>query len=90
MKVIVTGCTGLVGSAVLRECIANNGILHVFALTRRPLPDAVGTNPKVTVILRDDFSTYPSDLLSQLAGAEGCIWWVTSGSRSSVKGSWSI
>lgn len=76
MKVIVAGSTGLVGSALVRQCIASDKVSHVFALTRKPLPDAVAKNPKVSVILHDDFSTYPPTLLAQLAGAEGCLWWV--------------
>jgi uncharacterized protein YbjT (DUF2867 family) len=74
MKVIVTGSNGLVGSALVRQCIANDSITHVFALARKPLPDAVAKNPKATVILHDDFSSYPPALMSQLAGAEGCLW----------------
>ncbi|EAQ92945.1 predicted protein [Chaetomium globosum CBS 148.51] len=74
MKVIVTGCNGLVGSALVRQCIANDNISHVFALTRKPLDEAVAKSTKVTVILHDDFSTYPPALLSQLAGAEACLW----------------
>lgn len=87
MKVIVTGCTGLVGSALVRQCIASDKISHVFALTRKPLPEAVAKSPGVTVILHDDFSTYPPELLSQLAGAEGCLWWVFHFSFSS-RGCW--
>jgi nucleoside-diphosphate-sugar epimerase len=78
MKVIVTGCTGLVGSALVRQCVANDNISQVFALTRKPLPEAVAKSPKVTVILHNDFSTYPPELLDQLAGAEGCLWWAVS------------
>lgn len=78
MKVIVTGCSGLVGSALMRQCIASDGISRVFALTRRPLPESVAKDPKVSVILHDDFSTYPPELLDQLAGAEACLWWVPS------------
>jgi nucleoside-diphosphate-sugar epimerase len=76
MKVIVTGCNGLVGSALVRQCIANPAISHVFALTRKPLPEAVTNSPKATVIEHDDFSAYPPELLARLAGAEGCLWWV--------------
>jgi uncharacterized protein YbjT (DUF2867 family) len=76
MKVIVTGSTGLVGSALLRQCIADDRITKVFALTRKALPDEVTKNPKIAVIIHQDFSTYPEGLLSQLAGAEGCLWWV--------------
>lgn len=74
MKVIVTGSNGLVGSALVRECLASDKITHVFALTRKPLPDAVAKSPKATVIVHDDFSTYPPELLARLAGAEGCLW----------------
>ncbi|KAL2183903.1 hypothetical protein L209DRAFT_757210 [Thermothelomyces heterothallicus CBS 203.75] len=74
MKVIVTGCTGLVGSALIRQCIANDDISHVFAISRKPLDDAVAKSPKITVILHDDFSTYPMQLLDKVRGAEGCLW----------------
>ncbi|KAH6619433.1 hypothetical protein B0J18DRAFT_244429 [Chaetomium sp. MPI-SDFR-AT-0129] len=74
MKVIITGCTGLVGSGLVRQAIANDQVSHVFALTRKPLDDAIAKSPKVTVILHDDFSSYPSELLSQLAGADVCLW----------------
>ncbi|KAK4098796.1 hypothetical protein N658DRAFT_488152 [Parathielavia hyrcaniae] len=69
MKVIVTGSTGLVGSALVRECIANDHITHVFALSRRPL-DRVQSF-KLTVILHADFSVYQPELIARLAGAEG-------------------
>jgi len=74
MKVIVTGCTGLVGNALVRQCIASDEISHVFALTRKPLDDAVAKSPKATVILHDDFSTYPPELLDKVKGADGCFW----------------
>jgi hypothetical protein len=77
MKIIITGCTGLVGSALLRQCVASEAVSHVFVLARRPLPDHVAESPKVSVILHHDFSTYPPALLDQLAGAEGCLWWVS-------------
>jgi nucleoside-diphosphate-sugar epimerase len=84
MKVIVTGCNGLVGSALVRQCIASDKISHVFALTRKPLDEAVAKSSKATVILHDDFSTLPPELLHQLAGAEGCLWWVLSTPRARV------
>lgn len=74
MKVIVTGATGLVGSALVRWCIASTKISQALVLTRKPLPDTITANPKVTVIQHDDFASYPPELLAKLAGAEGCLW----------------
>ncbi|KAL8388901.1 hypothetical protein RB599_010187 [Gaeumannomyces hyphopodioides] len=74
MKVIVTGCTGLTGGELVKECIKNPAIEHIIALTRKPLSEAVTSHEKVTVILHEDFSTYPPELLSQLQGADGCLW----------------
>jgi len=74
MKVIITGATGLVGGALVRACLSNDKISHAFVLTRKELPDDIAKNPNITVILHHDFSAYPPELLSQLAGAEGCLW----------------
>ncbi len=74
MKVVVAGSTGLVGNALVRQCIASDRISHVYALSRKPLPEAVAKSPKVSVILHDDYSSYPDELLDQLARAEGCFW----------------
>lgn len=74
MKVIVTGSTGYVGGEVVHQAIADERITHVFALTRKPLPEDLTKNPKLTVIEHKNFSTYPPELLAQLAGAEACIW----------------
>ncbi len=75
MKVVIAGSTGLVGSALVRQSIASDSISHVYALSRKPLPEAVAKSPKVSVILHDDYSSYPDELLDQLAGVEGCFWW---------------
>lgn len=74
MKAIVTGCTGLVGGELVKECIKNPAIEHIYALTRKPLSEAVTSHEKVTVILHEDFGTYPPELLSQLQGADACLW----------------
>jgi len=48
-------------------------ITTVSVLSRRPVPMAEG-NPKVKVIIHRDFNNYPSEILEQLKGANGCVW----------------
>jgi uncharacterized protein YbjT (DUF2867 family) len=74
MKVVVTGATGFVGREVLAQCIAHHRISNVIVLSRRAIDDNLSKNPKIQVIIHEDFSSYPSSLMKQLKGAEACIW----------------
>ncbi|MCJ1397428.1 hypothetical protein MMC11_000621 [Xylographa trunciseda] len=74
MKVILCGSSGLVGGEALIQCLANEQITSVLALTRRPLAKELLVNSKVTNIIHEDFAHYPDTLSEQLAGAEACIW----------------
>ncbi|KAF4635151.1 hypothetical protein G7Y89_g2940 [Cudoniella acicularis] len=74
MKIILTGATGFIGKEVLHRAVAHPSITSIACLTRRALPESVSTNPKVKVIILNDFLSYPPDVLSQLEGAEACIW----------------
>jgi hypothetical protein len=77
MKIILTGTTGFVGTEVLAQALANPHITSLIVLSRKPLPESITANQKVTVKVLDDFLTYPDSLLDELAGAEGCIWYST-------------
>ncbi|KAK3711108.1 hypothetical protein LTR37_009895 [Vermiconidia calcicola] len=75
MKIILTGSTGWIGSSVLARCIAHPSITSIVALTRRPLPDSATTKaPKLHNIVHEDFLNYSDTVISQLRGAEACIW----------------
>jgi len=78
MHVIITGATGTVGVAVLRHCLASPNITQLSILSRRQfaLPTGDGLDvKKASVIVHQDYSTYPDELLSTvLRGAGGCIW----------------
>lgn len=71
--IIVTGATGLAGSAILAECLASPAVAKVSVLSRRPVKLAEG-NPKANVLIQSDYASYPSSILDQLRGATGCIW----------------
>lgn len=73
MHLILTGATGLVGSGVLHHMINTPAVTAVSVLSRKPVPQAEG-HAKVKVIIHDDFNSYPTELLEQLRGAEGCVW----------------
>lgn len=73
VHVILTGATGLVGSAVLAQLLSSTSITRVSILSRSPVAAAKG-HAKANVILQSDFSRYPSSILEQLQGADSCIW----------------
>jgi uncharacterized protein YbjT (DUF2867 family) len=74
MKVILSGATGFIGGEVLNEALAHPSITRLVCITRRALPESATSNPKLTVIILTDFLSYPPEILSQLEGAESCIW----------------
>lgn len=71
MKIILTGATGLIGSEVLTQCLANPAVTSITTLARRTVPLQ---HPKLTQISHTDFTTYPPALLSSLADADACIF----------------
>ncbi|RDW92399.1 hypothetical protein BP5796_01793 [Coleophoma crateriformis] len=73
MHLIVTGATGLIGSAVLHHLITTPAVSKVSILSRRPVPQANG-HSKVHVYIHKDFTSYPPETLAQLKGAEGVVW----------------
>jgi hypothetical protein len=75
MHVILTGATGLVGSAALEAMIKAQDITKISILSRRPVPMADDAkDPRINVILHKDFEKYDSEVLKQLQGAKGCVW----------------
>lgn len=74
MKVILSGATGFIGSETLRQCLKSPSITSVVVLSRRSLSESVTSNPKLKVIIVDDFTAYPDTVLEELAGAEARIW----------------
>jgi uncharacterized protein YbjT (DUF2867 family) len=69
-KVIVTGATGMVGKAVLLECLDSPEVDQVLAVGRRPLGMQ---HPKLSERLLADMSD-PSSLADALAGVDACYF----------------
>ncbi|KAL6250482.1 hypothetical protein RBB50_002784 [Rhinocladiella similis] len=90
VHLILTGATGLVGSAVLSHILslpasATPRITRLSILSRNPNISLLSDSPptgtpsankhtKIEVIEHGDFNTYPSELLDRLSGADACIW----------------
>jgi uncharacterized protein YbjT (DUF2867 family) len=72
---ILTGATGLVGSAVLVNLIARpaSEVAKVTILSRREVP-LIKDNPRFETVIQKDFGTYDAELLEKLKGASGAIW----------------
>lgn len=75
MHLILTGATGLVGSAVLDAMLQNQAISKISILSRRPVQMAEDVkDSRVHVINHKDFESYPPALLAELKDADGCVW----------------
>jgi hypothetical protein len=73
MKLILTGTSGFIGSEVLSQALRHPSITSIVALSRKPIQNS---DPKLKVLLIDDFEHYSPSALSELSGAEACIWYV--------------
>jgi len=77
MHLIVTGATGWVGYAVLQHCLASSNVTRLSILSRRTFDLPTGAQydtSKAKIIIHKDYTSYPSELLAQLRGAEGVVW----------------
>ena len=81
MHLILTGATGLVGTAALRAMLVAPEVTRISILSRRPvaMADAFNQtngnpNKTVQVLIHRDFATYEPALLDRLKGATGCVW----------------
>lgn len=86
MHLILTGATGLVGSAVLNAMIGMEDVSRISILSRRPVMMAEDANDaRIHVILHNDFAQYNADILTQLSGASGCVWALGTGQNTVTK-----
>lgn len=75
MHLILTGATGLVGSATLEAMMKMTEITKISVLSRRPVQMVLDAqDPRVNVIIHEDFARYDQALLDQVQDATGCVW----------------
>jgi nucleoside-diphosphate-sugar epimerase len=76
MHLILTGATGMVGTAVLDRMLKAKDVTRISILSRRPVRFADEVkDPRVNVIIHTDFTKYDtSTLQEQLKDAKGCVW----------------
>jgi hypothetical protein len=70
IKTIVTGATGMVGEAVLLECLSNPAVEQILVINRKP---AGISHPKLREIIHADFFDL-SAIAAQLAGYDACFF----------------
>jgi len=70
IKTIITGATGMVGEAVLLECLSNPEVAQVLVINRKP---AGVSHPKLSEIIHADFFDI-APIASQLAGYDSCFF----------------
>jgi len=70
MKLILFGATGMVGQAVLRECLLDDQVERVLAVGRTPTGQS---HPKLQELAHRDFTDF-SAIEGQLAGYHACLF----------------
>jgi len=70
MKVIVTGATGMLGEALLLECLQNTAVQQVLIINRKPSPIK---HPKLTELLVPDF-TRLNHFADAIKGYDACFY----------------
>lgn len=70
MKAIITGSTGMVGKAVLLECLESNAVESILVVNRHPIHM---NHPKLTEIIHQDFLNIDS-IKDDLKGYDACFY----------------
>jgi uncharacterized protein YbjT (DUF2867 family) len=70
IKVILTGATGLAGSEVLRQGLADSRVQSITVVSRKPVAQS---HPKIVQVVHENYLDY-SAIQSQLADHDACLW----------------
>ena len=70
LRILLVGGSGMVGQAVLRECLYDGAVAEVVALVRSPLP---ARHPKLRKIVHAEMRDF-STIAGELAGFNACFF----------------
>jgi uncharacterized protein YbjT (DUF2867 family) len=70
MNVVIFGGSGMVGQAVLRECLLDPGIERVVSVLRKPTGQQ---HPKLREVIHENFFDF-SPIASELTGLDVCFY----------------
>ena len=70
IRIIITGATGMVGEAVLLECLDNPAVAQVLVINRKP---GGRSHPKLREVIHADFFD-PAPLEAQVTGYDACFF----------------
>ncbi|KAN0104872.1 hypothetical protein V8E51_010617 [Hyaloscypha variabilis] len=74
MKIIIFGASGFIGSSLLTHCLQEPSLTSLIVISRRQLPSIASLDPRIKVIVLENFLTYPESVLNELTGAKACFW----------------
>jgi hypothetical protein len=75
MKYILTGTSGFIGTEILAQALLNPLVTSLLILSRRPLPTISSVDPRMKVIVLENFLSYPDALKSELNGVKAVFWY---------------
>src|SRR5688572_4820522 len=70
IRAVIFGATGMIGNAVLKECIDNKAVAAILVVNRRPM---AFSHEKVKEIVHKDFNNF-SSLVNELANYDTCFY----------------
>ncbi|KAE9365713.1 hypothetical protein N431DRAFT_385569 [Stipitochalara longipes BDJ] len=74
MKIILFGASGFIGSSLLTHCLQQPTLTSLIVFSRRQLPSITSLDPRIKVIVLENFFIYPESVINELTGSKACFW----------------